>query len=88
MLYTSVRTQIYLPRKLREKIDRARRATGESLAEYLRKAAKERVEKEKRNKADLKKLADEVVGTIKKSAWDDVNIIKWQREIRSDREGL
>ena len=33
------RTQIYLPEDLRQEIDRQRRLTGESLAEYLRSAA-------------------------------------------------
>lgn len=82
---TSLRTQIYIPKNLRADIDRMRTATGESLAEYLRNAAQERLKKEKKREIDLKKLADEVVGSVKKSAWDRVDINKWQREIRADR---
>lgn len=76
------RTQIYLPSDLRQEIDRQRRQSGESLADYLREAAKERVEKEKKRKADLKKLAEEVIGSLKIS---EKEANEWIREIREDR---
>lgn len=80
------RTQIYLPEDLREEIDRLRKAHGESLADYLREAAKERVKKDKKRKIDLKKLAEEVTSGVKKSGWEDIDIDKWQRELRKDRK--
>ena len=85
---TSLRTQIYLPKDLRADIDRVRGVTGETLAEYLRKAAKEKLEREKKRKLDLKKLAREVLGSVKKSSWEGINVVKWQREIRTDRDNL
>lgn len=81
---TSLRTQIILPKELREDIDRQRRWAGESLAEYMRKAARERVEKEKKKKADLKKLAA-LVGSLKGTK-TDAEIAQWEKEIRRDRE--
>jgi len=86
MTPTSLRTQIYLPEDLRKEIDRQRSLSGESLAEYLRKAAKERLKKDRKKKVDLKKLADEVVGSVKKGAWSGVDVEKWQREIREEED--
>lgn len=86
MLHTSQRTQIYLPKDLREEIDKHRSLTGESLAEYLRQAAKLRVAGIKKNKPDLKKLADEITSGVKESAWDGIDVIAWQRKIREDRD--
>ncbi len=82
------RTQIYLPEQLREEIDRLRKAHGETLATYLRKAARERVEKDKKRKIDLKKLAKEITSGVEKSGWEGIDIDKWQREIRKDRKIL
>lgn len=90
MSQNAVRTQIYLPPDLRAEIEKYRRISGESLAEYLRTAAKERLKKEKRKKEDLKKLADEFVAFVKlnkgKSGWKDVDAVAWQREIRGESE--
>lgn len=82
------RTQIYLPEELRKDIDRFRRESRESVAGYIRSAAKARVEKEKKRKADLKKIAEEIGGSIdlKESGWAGIDIDKWQREIRKDRK--
>lgn len=77
------RTQIYLPEELRREIDRNRRGSGESLAQYLREAAKERVEKEKKRKADLKKLADMISNM--KATRTKAEVEEWLREIREDR---
>lgn len=76
------RTQIYLPEKLRKEADALRRASGESLAEYIRKAMSDRINKDKRSKADLKKLADEVIGSLKIS---QEKAEEWIKEIREDR---
>lgn len=83
-----LRTQIYLPSDLRQEIDRQRRQTGESLAEYVRKAAEERVTVGKRRKAELKKLAEDLGKGVKKSGWEGIDVLKWQREIRKDRKIL
>lgn len=83
-----LRTQIYLPEDLKEEIDSARRFTGESLSDYLRKAALERTKKDKKRKVDLKKLAKEFTNGVKKSGWEGIDVLKWQREVRKDREIL
>lgn len=82
------RTQIYLPEELRKEIDKYRNAKGESLAEYIRKATEVRVRKHKQEKKDLQKLAAEITSGVKKSGWEDIDVIKWQREIRKDRKIL
>lgn len=83
----NIRTQIYLPEDLRQEIDKQRHQTGESLAEYLRKAAEQRLKAGKKRKADLKKLAD-LLGSVSKeeSGWKGINVMEWQREIRKDRK--
>lgn len=80
------RTQIYLPKDLRQAIDRDRREQKESLAEYLRKAAEERLARRKKQKTDLKKLAEEFTAGVTKSGWEGIDVLKWQREIRKDRK--
>lgn len=85
---TSLRTQIILPRNLRDEIERQRKLSGESLAQYLRIAARERLERERKKKADLKKLADEVIGSIKPtdSGWAGVDADKWLRKMRREED--
>ena len=82
---TSLRTQIILPENLREKIDRQRKMNGESLAEYLRIAALERLEREKKKKTDLKKLAEEIGNLAKTNKRSEKEVEEWLREIRKDR---
>lgn len=84
MQTTSQRTQIILPRDLRDAIEEQRRLSGESLAEYLRVAAKERIKKEKKKKADLKKLAEEFVGSAR-GTMTEKEVEEWIQEIRDDR---
>lgn len=79
-----LRTQIYLPEELRNKINKYR--GEESLSEYIRRAAQEKTEKDKKKKQDLEKLADEVTAGVKKSGWEGIDVIAWQREMRKDRE--
>lgn len=83
----NIRTQIYLPADLRQEIDKQLHQTGESLAEYLRKAAEQRLKAGKKRKVDLKKLA-ELLGSVSKaeSGWKGINVMEWQREIRKDRK--
>ncbi|MBI2338644.1 hypothetical protein HYU95_05690 [Candidatus Daviesbacteria bacterium] len=76
------RTQIYLPADLRREIDRDRREEKESLAQYLRKAAEERLARRKRRRADLKRLANDFIGSSKMSR-KEAN--QWIDEIREDR---
>jgi len=83
-----LRTQIYLPEDLKREIDLVRRRTGESLSDYLRKAAEKAVEAERRKRVDLKKLAKEFTSGVKKSGWEGIDVLKWQREIRKDRKIL
>lgn len=85
MATSSMRTQIILPKALRQEIERVRRLTKESLGEYLRKAAQERLVRERTKKADLEALVRKI-GTVKKSGWEGIDVIKWQREIREDRD--
>ncbi len=82
----NIRTQIYLPEDLRREIDIFREERKESMAEYIRRATRERVEKEKKRTVNLKKLAEEVTSGVKKSGWEGIDINKWQREIRKDRK--
>lgn len=80
------RTQIYLPKNLRQAIDRDRREKNESLADYLRTAAEERLARKKKQKADLKKIAEDFTSGVTKSGWEGIDVLKWQKEIRKDRE--
>lgn len=80
---TSLRTQIILPKDLRDEIDRQRRISGESLAQYLREAAQDRVKKEKKKKVDFKKLAD-MIRNIKPTRTKK-EVEEWLKEIREDR---
>ena len=80
------RTQIYLPKELRQEIDRDRRVRHESLAEYLRKSAEERLVRRKKEKEDLRKLAEEFTSGVEKSGWEGIDVVKWQRKIRKDRK--
>lgn len=85
MSTTSVRTQIYLPNDLRREIDKNR--NGESLSEYLRKAAEARINQQKKKKADLKKLADRVIGSIKpgEGGWGSIkNTYTYIRKMRQE----
>ena len=84
MLTTSLRTQVILPRDLRARVDRARAATGESLAAYLRLAINKRLAAERLRRVSLTRLADEVVGADKKTL-TKAEVVLWQRQIRRDR---
>lgn len=80
------RTQIYLPEDLRREVDQQSKARGESMAEYTRKALEERLKKDKKEKVDLKKLAEEVTAGVNISGWEDIDVLEWQRKIRQDRK--
>lgn len=78
----NIRTQIYLPEDLRQEIDKNRRESGESLAEYARKAIKERVKKDKKKKVNLEKLADAFIGSSTKT---DAEIQEWLDWIQEEK---
>lgn len=83
------RTQIYLSEELREEIDKLRRGSGESLAEFLRKAAEEKIAMSKKKKVDLKKLADEFIGSGKpgKRGWGGIkDSYSYIRKMRRDED--
>lgn len=83
------RTQIYLPKDLREQIDKQRHITGETLAEYLRKAVEERLKREKKKKVDLRKFADEIIGSIKpgKGGWGGIkDSYSYIRKMRQEED--
>ena len=84
MATSSMRTQVIIPQNLRNEIESARRVTGESLAEYLRKATRERLERERKKRVNLELLARKI-GTVKKSGWEGLDVLEWQRDIREDR---
>lgn len=74
-----------MPYDLRREIDKARSLSGESLAEYLRKGAEIKLKQDKKQKTDLKKLADEVIGSLK-GYRTRKEVLEWEREIRRDRK--
>lgn len=78
----NIRTQIYLPEDLRQQIDKQRRQTGESLAQYLRQAAEQRLEKQRKEKVDLKRLAEEFIGSSRKT---DKEIKDWLDWIKAEK---
>lgn len=84
-----LRTQISLPLDLRRLIDLHRREKDESLSEYLRKSAILRLESEKKRRANLKKLSQQVVGALDLSKYAEWStrkkIINWQRSIRHEK---
>lgn len=77
------RTQIYLPYDLRREIDKARSLSGQSLAEYTRKALERSLLREQSVKTDLRKLANRVIGSLKISQGEAK---QWIQEIRKDRK--
>lgn len=85
MLYTSTRTQIILPTNLRQAIDRQRSRTSETLGEFLRQAAQDRLAKESQKQAHLAQLAEEVIGSLERGSWAKTNMSSWQKKMRADR---
>ena len=87
MKTTSLRTQITLPKALRQEIDQARQSSGESLSGYLNKAAKERLKREKQETVELEGLAEKIVGSIKENdlGWGSITGNDW-REEREEEE--
>jgi len=79
------RTQISLSDDIKALIESRAFMRGESLSEYLRKAAVVRMALEDVDKADLALIADAVIGKIQKgnSGWKHVSDIgAWQKKER------
>lgn len=84
----SLRTQISLSPTLRGHIEAKRKIYGESLAEYIRKAAILRILAEEKERDERRKLAQTLTGSISKNKYKEwstiTKIIKWQRKLRAD----
>lgn len=76
------RTQIYLPYDLRREVDKARALSGQSLAEYTRKALERSLLREKNARVNLEKLADQFIGSSQKSDKEVQEWLDWVREER------
>ena len=85
---SSVRTQITLTKNIKKLIEKHARTTGESLSEYLRKAAMVRLLIENKDQNQLKKLAERVIGSVdlkKHPEWKNEKVVqKWVRKLRSE----
>lgn len=85
----SNRTQISLSPQLKALIQSQGTLYGESLSEYLRKAALIRLSLEDSEKEELELIAEAVVGSVvkSKSGWKSIkDISKWQKQIRKNEE--
>lgn len=84
-----LRTQISLPKNLRRRIDKDREANGESLSEYMRKAAQKRLKEKAAREKRLQKLADNFIGSLDLSQhpeWSTKEkVMQWQRDIRREK---
>lgn len=83
MSHALVRTQIYLPKKLKDEIERQSKRGGESMAEFIRNAVKKKVKDDIRRKDSLKNFAKRIFGKpVKNSGWGKVDSYKWVRDFR------
>lgn len=84
----TVRTQITLTSTLKRLIEKQIGLKGESLSEYLRRAAIIRLILDQDEKEDLKTLADKVIGSVKLKdhpEWTSKNKLqKWVKNLRNE----
>lgn len=84
----TVRTQITLTRNIKKIVEETANQVGESLSEYLRKAAVIRLLVEQKMSDDRDVLAKMVIGSTKNinnPAWKNKKeIYKWSRKIREE----
>lgn len=84
----SVRTQITLTKKLKKIVEDMASERGESLSEFLRKAAMIRVLVEDQGKENLERITKRVIGSIdlkKHPVWKNKSgIYKWSRKMRKE----
>lgn len=85
----AVRTQITLTHALKNAVEDVAENRGESLSEYLRKAAIIRLLLERYEKDELKKIALQAVGSVdlkKHPEWNTPDkVYKWVRSIREEK---
>lgn len=85
----SVRTQITLTEQLKILVEGIAQEKGESLSEYLRKAAMVRLLVEEDKKQDLEKIALRAVGSLdlkKHPEWNtQEKVYNWVRKIREEK---
>jgi len=83
----SIRTQISLSPTLKRLIDIKRKLWGESLAEYLRKAAMMRILTEAEEEEEMKRIVKLTKGCIDKGKYPELDnlagIVQWQKEERA-----
>lgn len=84
------RTQVLLPTDLVELIDLDRDQKKESRSEYLRQAAKLRLENQEKKRLDLKALANEVIGKLNLSKYPEWStrqkVLNWQKALRNEQK--
>jgi hypothetical protein len=84
----AVRTQITLTENLKSLVTDMANERGESLSEYLRRAAIIKILLDKQEKEDLGILANSLIGSIKAENhpnWKTkADIYKWSRKIREE----
>ena len=87
-LDNAVRTQITLTKTIKRLVENHARTQGESLSEYLRKAALIRLLVENKNKKDLKKLANRMIGSVNLNnhpEWkNEKELQKWLKKLRQE----
>jgi len=85
-----VRTQVVLTAGLRRLMETKRRLTGETLSEYLRKAALWRLLAEEEEEKELAKLARVVIGSVSSKnhpEWQTKGKIRgWLKRLRREWE--
>ena len=84
----TVRTQITLTDKLKKLVEKYAKERGESLSEYLRKAASLRVLLEKEEEKELGEIASRLIGSLdlkKYPKWETrQKVQKWVRKVRRE----
>jgi len=80
------RTQISLSKSDRKAADQIAGRHNVSLAEVIRQALREYVQKQQQRRAERKALAERLAGAWKNSPnWKGVDAVKYQREIRREK---
>lgn len=84
----TVRTQITLTARLKQLIEESAANQGQSLSEYLRRAALLRLYVDQNEKGKLKRLSGSVIGSVdirKHPEWNtERKVIAWVKQIRGE----
>ena len=85
----AIRTQITLTKNIKSLVADIASEKGESLSEYLRKAALIRILLDRQEKEDLEKIAKSLIGSVKLSnhpEWSTPSkVYKWVRSLREEK---